>query len=187
MFDEYIREEVFPFIYASCQTDGHPDRHDGRVARGVSRREHALPLSAPGQALLRALRRLRPEALHGRAVRRQLLLPQPGGLPGEPRAIRGSSSSSRAARSASSPARARGKRAASRTRCQASSRRRASATHLDDWGPRGGHDWPYWKDQMREYFCGATGDGTRSGREQLSCVQRSRSNFSSRYCPRSIT
>jgi esterase/lipase superfamily enzyme len=26
------------------------------------------------------------------------------------------------------------------------------AHHLDDWGPRGGHDWPYWKDQMREYL-----------------------------------
>jgi S-formylglutathione hydrolase FrmB len=24
--------------------------------------------------------------------------------------------------------------------------------HLDDWGPRGGHDWPYWKEQMREYL-----------------------------------
>jgi esterase/lipase superfamily enzyme len=22
---------------------------------------------------------------------------------------------------------------------------------LDDWGPEGGHDWPYWKNQMREY------------------------------------
>jgi esterase/lipase superfamily enzyme len=22
---------------------------------------------------------------------------------------------------------------------------------LDDWGPEGGHDWPYWKRQMREY------------------------------------
>ena len=22
---------------------------------------------------------------------------------------------------------------------------------LDDWGPRGGHDWPYWKEQLREY------------------------------------
>ncbi|HXM98959.1 MAG TPA: alpha/beta hydrolase-fold protein [Candidatus Dormibacteraeota bacterium] len=22
---------------------------------------------------------------------------------------------------------------------------------LDDWGPAGGHDWPYWKYQMREY------------------------------------
>jgi esterase/lipase superfamily enzyme len=24
--------------------------------------------------------------------------------------------------------------------------------HLDDWGPEGGHDWPYWKHQMREYL-----------------------------------
>jgi esterase/lipase superfamily enzyme len=23
--------------------------------------------------------------------------------------------------------------------------------HLDDWGPLGGHDWPYWKHQMWEY------------------------------------
>ncbi len=22
---------------------------------------------------------------------------------------------------------------------------------LDDWGPDGGHDWPYWKNEMREY------------------------------------
>jgi len=24
--------------------------------------------------------------------------------------------------------------------------------HLDDWGPQGGHDWPYWKHQLREYL-----------------------------------
>jgi esterase/lipase superfamily enzyme len=24
--------------------------------------------------------------------------------------------------------------------------------HLDDWGPRGGHDWPYWTAQMHEYL-----------------------------------
>lgn len=23
---------------------------------------------------------------------------------------------------------------------------------LDDWGPMGGHDWPYWKQEMREYL-----------------------------------
>lgn len=23
--------------------------------------------------------------------------------------------------------------------------------YLDDWGPRGGHDWPYWREQIREY------------------------------------
>jgi len=24
--------------------------------------------------------------------------------------------------------------------------------HLDDWGPQGGHDWPYWKHEMWEYI-----------------------------------
>ncbi len=24
--------------------------------------------------------------------------------------------------------------------------------HVDDWGWRGGHDWPYWKEQLREYL-----------------------------------
>ena len=24
--------------------------------------------------------------------------------------------------------------------------------HLDDWGPMGGHDWPYWKHQLRQYL-----------------------------------
>ena len=23
---------------------------------------------------------------------------------------------------------------------------------LDNWGPEGGHDWPYWKHMMREYI-----------------------------------
>ena len=26
------------------------------------------------------------------------------------------------------------------------------AHHLDDWGPRGGHDWPYWKEIIRTYL-----------------------------------
>jgi esterase/lipase superfamily enzyme len=30
--------------------------------------------------------------------------------------------------------------------------RRGIRHHLDDWGARGGHDWPYWKEQMREYL-----------------------------------
>jgi len=24
--------------------------------------------------------------------------------------------------------------------------------HLDDWGPKGGHEWPYWHHQMWEYI-----------------------------------
>ena len=29
---------------------------------------------------------------------------------------------------------------------------RGISHHLDDWGPLGGHDWPYWKHQMQEYL-----------------------------------
>jgi esterase/lipase superfamily enzyme len=29
---------------------------------------------------------------------------------------------------------------------------RGIAHHLDDWGPLGGHDWPYWKHQMQVYL-----------------------------------
>jgi esterase/lipase superfamily enzyme len=25
------------------------------------------------------------------------------------------------------------------------------AHHFDDWGPKGGHEWPYWHHQMWEY------------------------------------
>jgi esterase/lipase superfamily enzyme len=29
---------------------------------------------------------------------------------------------------------------------------RGISHHLDDWGQEGGHDWPYWKNQMRQYI-----------------------------------
>jgi esterase/lipase superfamily enzyme len=32
---------------------------------------------------------------------------------------------------------------------------RAIPHHLDDWGPQGGHDWPYWRHMMWEYLAGA--------------------------------
>jgi esterase/lipase superfamily enzyme len=31
-------------------------------------------------------------------------------------------------------------------------RNRGIRHHLDDWGPMGGHDWPYWKHQMKCYL-----------------------------------
>ena len=29
--------------------------------------------------------------------------------------------------------------------------RRGIPHHLDDWGPQGGHDWPFWHHMMWEY------------------------------------
>jgi esterase/lipase superfamily enzyme len=30
--------------------------------------------------------------------------------------------------------------------------RRNIPHHLDDWGAQGGHDWPFWIHEMREYI-----------------------------------
>jgi len=30
-------------------------------------------------------------------------------------------------------------------------RNRSIAHHPDDWGPTGGHEWPYWNHQMWKY------------------------------------
>jgi esterase/lipase superfamily enzyme len=30
-------------------------------------------------------------------------------------------------------------------------RRKGIRHHVDDWGWKGGHDWPYWKEMIREY------------------------------------
>jgi esterase/lipase superfamily enzyme len=29
--------------------------------------------------------------------------------------------------------------------------RRGIRHHVDDWGPKGGHDWPYWREMIRSY------------------------------------
>ena len=55
----------------------HRHRHDGRVARRVPRGQCALQAPRRVPALLRPVGRVRHEALHGRALRRQLLLQQP--------------------------------------------------------------------------------------------------------------
>jgi esterase/lipase superfamily enzyme len=42
-------------------------------------------------------------------------------------------------RTAATPTRSRG------------ARRKGIRHHVDDWGWKGGHDWPYWKEMIREY------------------------------------
>ena len=58
----------------------------------------------------------------------------------------------RAATSTSPPAPDRGSTAAKRTGCRASSRAAASAITSTTGDRIGGHDWPYWRHQMREYL-----------------------------------
>ena len=65
MFDEYIRDEVVPFVHTTASRRN-SDLDVGRLAGRLPRGEHAAALSAPGEALLRFLRCLRPAPVHGR-------------------------------------------------------------------------------------------------------------------------
>ena len=67
-----------------CQSPGHRDHHDGRVVRRVPRGQQPAEAPAAVPPLPRALGRLRPAPLHGRRLRRQLLLQQPRRLRREP-------------------------------------------------------------------------------------------------------
>ena len=151
MFDEYIREEVFPFIYTSCQTESIRDRDDGRVARGLSRREHTLPVSTPRQAVLRALRRLRLEGFMDGLYDDNFYFHNPVDY----LANLDDPWLERAARQLRDPPRHRigtvGREPLLYT-LSGILAQKGIRHYLDDWGPRGGHDWPYWKDQMREYL-----------------------------------
>ena len=101
MFDEYIRERSRSRSSTrALPVAGHPDHDDRRLARRVSRRQHAAALSRICVKRCYALLgRLRPAPLHGRDVRRQLLLPQSGGLRREPERRAGTGNSWTAARS----------------------------------------------------------------------------------------
>ncbi len=151
MFDEYIRDEVIPFIYADCQSPGIPIATMGaslgayHAANTLFRYPHMIKRCYALSGVYDL------QAVHGRDVRQQLLLPKPGGLPVESqdpwvlsqlatceiRLVTGS-----------------GPWEESRFSYELSGilARKGIRHHLDDWGPRGGHDWPYWKDEMREYL-----------------------------------
>ena len=98
MFDEYIREEVFPFIYASVPEPGSRLRrwapHSAPITRRI--RSSAIPHRVKRCYALSGVYDLK-RFMDG-AVRRQLLLPQPRGLHGEPRRSVDLASSWRAAR-----------------------------------------------------------------------------------------
>ena len=80
MYDAYIAHEVAPFIQSHCQTTGHRHHHHRRVVRRLPRGQHAPQAPAPLPPLPGAVGRVRHPQVHGRRLRRQLLLQQPGRL-----------------------------------------------------------------------------------------------------------
>jgi esterase/lipase superfamily enzyme len=143
-YDDYITHEVMPFVRSHCRSHDIAMWTFGASLGGYHARQHALQASRRREALLRAVGRLRHDALHGRRLRRQLLLQQPGRLHVEP-GDRWTLAQLSSCDIHLATARGRGSIRKRPTGCPASSDARGVRHSLDDWGPQGGHDWPYWR------------------------------------------
>ena len=126
-YDAYVRHEVVPFIHHQCQSQ---DIAISTMGASLGAYHAANTLFKHPDVFRRCYAlsgRVRHEALHGRAVRRQLLLQQPRRLHGQHgRRARGACST--AARSTSRRAMGRGKTRARPTGWPGSWRARASGT-----------------------------------------------------------
>jgi esterase/lipase superfamily enzyme len=151
MFDEYIREEVFPLIYSSCQTSDIPIATMGaslgayHAANTIFRYPHRVKRCYALSGVYDLKRFMNGmyddnfyfhnpvdymSNMEDPWIREQL-------ASCEIRLVTGSGpwEESRFSYTMSGILAQKGIR-----------------HYLDDWGPRGGHDWPYWKGEMREYL-----------------------------------
>ena len=87
MYDDYIAGEVAPFIHDHCHTPGIAITTTGASFGAYHAANTLLKHPDLFQALPRPVGGLRHPALHGRRLRRQLLLQQPRRLRGEPRTL----------------------------------------------------------------------------------------------------
>ena len=151
MFDEYIRDEVIPFIYHHCQTAGIPISTMGaslgayHAANTLFRYPHMIKrcyaLSGVYD-LKRFMNGMYDDNFYFHNPVDYLANVEDPWVLGqlatcEIRIVTGS-----------------GPWEESRHSYELSGilARKGIRHHLDDWGPRGGHDWPYWREQMREYL-----------------------------------
>jgi esterase/lipase superfamily enzyme len=151
VWDEYIRDEVIPFVHASCQTPGIPITTMGaslgayHAANTLFRYPH-LVKRCYAMSGIYDLRRFMDgqhddNFYYHNPIDYMANLTDPWFLDQlascEIRLVTGTGPWEQSAESY----------AMSRVLA-----RRGIKHHLDDWGPRGGHDWPYWKEQLREYL-----------------------------------
>jgi esterase/lipase superfamily enzyme len=150
MFDEYIRDEVIPYVHASCQTPGIPIATVGpslgayHAANTLFHYPHLVKrcYALSGIFDLRAFM----DGLYDDNFYFQNPVDYMANLNDrwflnqlstcEIRLVTGSGPYEKSSYSYAMSS------VLSRT---------SVPHHLDDWGSRGGHDWPYWKDQLREY------------------------------------
>ena len=142
MYDAYLALEVVPFIEMHCQSPGITITTTGSVLRRVPRREHAAEAPRPVPAVPGPVRRLRPEAVHGRALRRQLLLQQPGRLRARTWPTAGTCTTCSSATSTWPPATAPGRTAGRRTGWPRSCASAASRTPWTTGAPTAGTTGP---------------------------------------------
>jgi esterase/lipase superfamily enzyme len=151
MFDEYIRDEVIPFIYASCRTSGIPITTMGaslgayHAANTLFRYPHMIrrcyALSGVYD-LRRFMDGLYDENFYFHNPVDYLANLEDPWILGqlatcEVRLVTGSGPWENSGESYA---------------LSAVLARKGIAHHLDDWGWKGGHDWPYWKEQMVTYL-----------------------------------
>jgi esterase/lipase superfamily enzyme len=151
MFDEYIRDEVVPFIHASCQTPGIPITTMGaslgayHAANTLFRYPHMVKRCYALSGVF-DLRRFMDGLYNDEfyfhnpvdylaSLSDPWILGQLGSC--EIRLVTGSGPWERSEFSYALSGILSGK----------------GIRHaVDDWGARGGHDWPYWREQMRHYL-----------------------------------
>ena len=151
MFDEYIRDEVVPFIYASCKTSGIPITTMGasmggyHAANSLFRYPHMFKRCYALSGVFDLRRYMNgmydDNFYFHNPVDYMKNLDDPWALGQlatcEIRLVTGSGPWENSGFS---------------YEMSGILARKGIKHHLDDWGPRGGHDWPYWREQMREYL-----------------------------------
>ena len=151
LFDEYIRDEVVPFIYAACQTPGIPITTMGasmggyHAANSLFRYPHMFKrcYALSGVFDLRRYMdgKYDDNFYFHNPVDYMKNLDDPWALGQlatcEIRLVTGSGPWENSGFS---------------YEMSGILARKGIKHYLDDWGPRGGHDWPYWREQMREYL-----------------------------------
>lgn len=151
MFDEYIREEVFPFIYSHCQTAGIPISTFGASlgayhAANTLLRYPDLVKRCYGFSGIYDLRRFM-DGMYDENFYFHNPVDYVSDLTDPWYRHQLASCEIRIVTGSGPYEESRHSYAFSGTLA-----RRGIRHQLDDWGPRGGHDWPYWKEMIREYL-----------------------------------
>lgn len=151
MFDEYVRDEVIPFVHDSCATPGIPIATMGaslgayHAANTLFHYPHAVKrcYALSGIYDLRGLM----DGMYDDTFYFQNPVDYMAGLT-DPWYVEQLSTCEIRLATGSGPF-----EQSWQTRALSDVLARRGIRHyLDDWGPRGGHDWPYWKEQLRDYL-----------------------------------